>query len=251
MTSIEARAVATKREPVWAIVVIFVLGFMLLSLLLASPVLIRSFLYQPFSTPSGSMMPTLMVGDYFFASKFAYGYGRYTWPFTPPAAGRIWGRVPERGDLVVFKLKDGTTDYIKRVVAVGGDRVQMQRGVLYLNDKPVPRERIDDFTAHGVCSTSSDARVKRWRETLPNGVSYETLDCLDNGFFDTTNAVTVPPGHLFVLGDNRDNSTDSRVMAQVGFVPIENVVGRVGLIYFSMSDETETIRFDRIGMRVR
>jgi signal peptidase I len=254
MTNIEAKVVAptaSKSEPVWAIALIFALGFALLSLLLASPMLIRVFLYQPFSTPTGSMLPTLLAGDYVFASKFAYGYGRYTWPFIPPAEGRIWGRQPERGDVVVFKLKDGTTDYIKRVVGVGGDRIQMQRGVLYLNGMPVPRERVDDFTGLDPCGMSANARVKRWRETLPNGVSYETLDCVDNGFFDTTNAVTVPPGHLFVLGDNRDNSTDSRVMSQVGFVPVENVVGRASLIYFSMPPVTGAIQYDRIGTRVR
>lgn len=259
MTSLEAGAISARREPWWAIAGIFIAGFVLLCLLLASPVLIRTFLYQPFSIPARSMMPTLLVGDYVFASKFTYGWGRYTWPLswpsTPPASGRVWGRDPVRGDVVVFRLKDGKTDYIKRVVGVGGDRIQMKKGVLFINDQPVPRERLEDVIGADACGGGSTERAKRWRETLPNGVSWETLDCVDNGFFDNTNAQVVPPGQLFMLGDNRDNSTDSRVMSQMGFIPVEDVIGRAGLIFFSTANgergQPGKLRSERIGTMVK
>ncbi|WP_315762049.1 MULTISPECIES: signal peptidase I [unclassified Bradyrhizobium] len=255
MTSLGAGEIRPLREPWWAIAAIFTAGFVLLCLLLASPLLIRTFLFQPFNIPSASNIPTLLVGDYLLASKYPYGWGRYTWPFTPPSAGRIWGRDPARGDVVVFRLKDGKTDYIKRIVGLPGDRIQMRQGLLYINDQPVQRERLDDLVGEAACGGSADERVKRWRETLPNGVSYQTLDCVDNGFFDNTNVYVVPAGHLFMLGDNRDNSTDSRVLSAVGYVPIENVIGRAATIYFSLAGSDTSrpgrIRFERIGTMVR
>src|SRR5258708_37406810 len=143
---------------------------------------IRTFLFQPFNIPSGSMKETLLVGDYLFVSKFSYGYSHYSLPFSPPLfSGRIWAGTPNRGDVVVFRLpKDDTTDYIKRVIGLPGDRIQMIDGVLHINEVPVKRERIEDFieTEEG----SRTTRVKRWRETLPNGVSYTTLDRIDNEF---------------------------------------------------------------------
>jgi signal peptidase I len=254
MTSLEAGVIGPKREPWWAIAAIFTAGFVLLCLLLVSPVLLRTFLYQPFNIPSGSNIPTLLVGDYIFVSKYAYGWGPYTWPLTPASAGRVWGRDPERGDVVVFRLKDGKTDYIKRIVGLPGDRIQMKQGVLYINDQPVRRESLDDMVGIDACG-GADMPVKRWRETLPNGVSYQTLDCLDNGFFDNTIVYVVPAGHLFMLGDNRDNSTDSRVLGAVGYVPIENVIGRAAMIYFSLAGNDTNrpgrIRFERIGTMVK
>src|SRR5271157_3173564 len=139
---------------------------------------IRTFLFQPFNIPSGSMIPTLLVGDYLFVSKFSYGYTHYSFPFSPPVfSGRLIAREPQRGDVVVFRLpKDDSVDYIKRVIGLPGDKIQMIDGVV--------------------------ERVKQYRETLPNGVSYNTLDLTDSGFYDNTPVYSVPPGHFFMMGDN-------------------------------------------------
>ena len=138
---------------------------------------IRTFLFQPFNIPSGSMKATLLVGDYLFVSKYTYGYSHYSLPFSPPLfSGRIWVGKPERGDIVVFRLpKDDSTDYIKRVIGLPGDRIQMIDGVLHINGQPVKRERIEDFIDERGGRPRRRA-CKRWRETLPNGVSYTTLD---------------------------------------------------------------------------
>src|SRR5215831_16394784 len=194
---------------------------------------IRTFLFQPFNIPSGSMKATLLVGDYLFVSKYSYGYSHYSIPLSPPLfSGRIFGSEPQRGDVVVFRLpKDDSTDYIKRVIGLPGDRIQMKDGVLYINGTAVKKERVEDFV-----DDENGERVRRFRETLPNGVVYETLDLQDNGFLDNTQEYLVPAGHYFMMGDNRDNSTDSRVLAAVGYVPFENLVGKAQIIFFSIGD---------------
>src|SRR6478736_2429896 len=197
---------------------------------------IRTFLFQPFNIPSGSMKATLLVGDYLFVSKYSYGYSHYAIPLSPPLfSGRIFGSEPSRGDIVVFRLpKDDSTDYIKRVIGLPGDRIQMREGLLYINDVPVKRERLSDFIGEDPCGSDATARVKRWKETLPNGVTYESLDCVDNGFYD-----------------NRDNSTDSRVLSAVGYVPFENIVGRAQMIFFSIAEGEAAWMFWRWPTAVR
>jgi len=195
--------------------------------------LIRTLLFQPFSIPSGSMRPTLLEGDYLFVSKFSYGYSRYSLPFGPDLfEGRLWSGEPERGDVAVFKLpSEPRLDYIKRVIGLPGDTVQMRDGALFLNGEPVEREAIG--TIDDVDITEQNQPVRVFRETLPNGVSYRTLDVTQGTVGDDTREFVVPEGHYFMLGDNRDNSADSRF--NVGYVPHENLVGRANIIFFSIA----------------
>ena len=206
------------------------------ALLLA--VVLRTFLYQPFSIPSGSMKPSLLIGDYLFVSKFSYGYSKYSIPFAPDLfEGRIWSAEPKRGDIAVFKYPPNPNiDYIKRVIGLPGDKLQMVGGVLYLNGQPVKRERagenyLDDEGGLGP--------VPVFIETLPNGVSYKTLDLNPQSLGDDTEVFEVPEGKYFMMGDNRDNSADSRF--EVGFVPFDHFVGRASVIFFSMKDGTHPL----------
>jgi signal peptidase I len=252
MTSVQE----TSRPSRWIKVSLIVVAVTLMSLIF-SPPLFRTLLFQAFNIPAGSMAPTLLVGDYLFVSKYAYGYTHYSLPFSPRLfSGRIFGSAPLRGDVVVFRSpKDDSVDYIKRVVGLPGETIQMKQGLLYINGTPVARQRLANYVGSGdSCGSDPRAGIKRWREILPNGVSYETLDCVDNGFYDNTNVYTVPDGHFFMLGDNRDNSTDSRVLSAMGYVPLENIVGRAGLIFLSRAPNSAgvapVIRFERIGMVV-
>jgi signal peptidase I len=214
----------------------------------------RTFLYHPFNIPSSSMEPTLLIGDYLFVSKFSYGYSRYSFPFIDFSfiEGRIWEGQPERGDIVVFRPPgDVDTDYIKRVIGLPGDRIQVKDGVLFINGEPVGHEEIGETQgANGF----GIGVVREIRETLPNGVSYVTYDSEPSGPGDNTRVFEVPPDHYFLMGDNRDNSQDSRYPSPVGSVPAENLIGRAEIIFFSVSEPPAwafwqwpwTVRFDRL-----
>jgi signal peptidase I len=214
---------------------------------------IRSFLFEPFSIPSGSMLPTLLVGDYLFVAKYAYGYSRFSFPFGfPPFSGRIMLRKPVLGDVVVFRLpSDNRTDYIKRVIGLPGDRIQIEHGILNINGKPVERRANGMFSAAD--SQGFGRKYKQYMEKLPNGREHRILETSDDEPQDNTGVYTVPAGHIFVLGDNRDSSRDSRFIDDVGFVPMENLIGRAEVIFFSI-DETafaesrwgDVIRLSRI-----
>jgi signal peptidase I len=214
-------------------------------------VLVRTFLFQPFNIPSGSMMDTLLIGDYLFVSKYAYGYSRFSLPFGPHLFdGRIWGSLPKRGDIVVFKLpRDESTDYIKRVIGLPGDKIQVINSVVYINGTAVPRVADGFYVTKD--AFGAETKVARYRETLSNGVSYDTLSIDPNVFEDNTPVYEVPPAHLFMMGDNRDNSTDSRVLSAVGYVPVENLVGRAEVIFFSVDKDAAAWEFWKWPWTVR
>jgi len=199
---------------------------------------VRTVAYEPFNIPSGSMIPTLLVGDYLFVSKFSYGYSRYSLPFSLPLIpARILFTQPERGDVAVFRLPtDNKTDYIKRIIGLPSDTVQLKDGILHINGKPVQRERVDDYVNQD--ALGNFVRVPRYLETLPNGRKHYILEVSDNNLRDlrdNTPVYTVPEGHYFAMGDNRDNSTDSRFLHAVGYIPAENLIGRAEFLFFSVN----------------
>ncbi len=244
--------------------------------------LLRSFGYEPFNIPSESMLPQLLVGDYLFVAKYPYGYSRHSLPFAPPVgSGRLGGGRPERGDVAVFVTpRDNRTDFIKRVIGLPGDRVQMIDGVLRLNGVPVPKRRVADLVlrpreGYG-CPNAGGAdplalaadgarlcRFARYVETLPGGRRYQVIDQVPYGAGDNTEEFVVPAGHYFMLGDNRDDSADSRFgLAQdgIGFVPEANLVGRSAAIFFSVDAGVpmgnpfgwwRAVRWERLGDIVR
>ncbi|HWW65977.1 MAG TPA: signal peptidase I [Sphingomonadaceae bacterium] len=234
------------RETVKSLLIIFVIA-----------ILLRSLIAAPFSIPSESMLPRLLVGDYLFVAKWPYGWSRHSFPYSlAPISGRIWGADPKRGDVVVFKNPaDNSTDYIKRLIGLPGDFVQMRHGQLFLNGVAVPKVRVADFvepvTPNSPCHPlpgtkirlekrpdgSAVCRYPQFRETLPNGKSYTVLDIADVPGADDTQVFIVPEGHYFMMGDNRDRSADSRFPAEVGgaigMVPADDLVGRAIVTFWS------------------
>lgn len=223
----------------------------LLLLALAAWVL-RSLLVAPFSIPSASMLPTMLPGDYLFVAKWPYGYSRFSFPGQLPAfPGRLLGRLPERGDVVIFKRPGSGEDFVKRVIGLPGDRVALAGGQVILNGRPVARRGIGEValkrTANTDCPVDGQptCRYPAVVEMLPDGRRYLTFDQLADGPADDFAAVTVPPGHLFLLGDNRDDSADSRFpLAEggVGMVPIDHLVGRAAFAFWSTDGSAELAR---------
>lgn len=198
---------------------------------------VRTVAYEPFNIPSGSMIPTLLVGDYLFVSKFSYGYSRFSLPFGLPLfSGRILEfHQPERGDVAVFKLPtDTSTDYIKRIIGLPGDKVQMIHGNLFINGQMVPRRQIEDCLS----PEGGTTLMRQYIESLPRGpgeppLEHRIIKRPEGSLLDDTPVYEVPQGYYFAMGDNRDNSQDSRVMSAVGFIPAENLVGRAAFLFFS------------------
>ena len=241
-----SKAAAKRKQGVWTENVKTIVYAVLIA------VGVRTVAFEPFNIPSGSMIPTLLVGDYLFVSKYSYGYSKYSMPFSPPLFnGRIFGTLPHRGDVAVFKFpRDNSTDYIKRIVGLPGDRIQVKAGVLIINGEPAPRTPEGMFIAK---DQGIRTELRMYRETLPGGVKHDILkatDGLENARdpafdptkeFDPNNTpvYVVPPDHVFAMGDNRDMSSDSRFMnsSGVGFVPVENLVGRAEILFFSIESD--------------
>ena len=223
--------------------------------------ILRSFIFAPFSIPSESMLPRLLIGDYLFVSKWNYGYSRWSLPAgIPLIPGRIFGSTPSRGDVVVFRAPEVLDhDVIKRVIGLPGETIQMRQGTVYLNGKPIPKQRIADFTIPLTANFNAEkcgapyvdvvanvqiCRYPRFRETLPGGRSYEVLDQAELPDRDDTGLYTIPAGYIFVMGDNRDDSGDSRFPAPqgMGYVPLENVEGKAVVNFFSTDGDAEWLK---------
>jgi len=205
---------------------------------LAIALFLRVLFFQPYTIPSASMEPNVYEGDYIIVTKWDYGYSKYSIPFAPPLfSGRVAEKKPERGDIVVFALPhDPHIDYIKRIIGLPGDRIQMKKGLLYLNGVQVPRVNKGTFREDSSYGFMHD--VTRFQETLPGGKTYMTNDWGPDGDLDNTSEFLVPEHHYFMMGDNRDNSSDSRVAPEaggVGYVPAENLEGKARIVLLSWS----------------
>ena len=238
---------------------------------------IRSLVVAPFSIPSGSMLPTLYIGDYLMVAKWPYGYSRYSFPLQiPPIEGRLFGQVPKRGDVVVFRHPANDTDLIKRVIGLPGDTIEVRDGALILNGKPVRRDRPRRYSLpigpNTSCKTAPPARpviaavegqtyclFSSYRETLPGGPSFSVIDQLDGGIADSFGPTEVPAGRVFLMGDNRDDSLDGRFPLAAGgidMVPVENLIGRALVTFWSTDGSSSyvkpwtwftALRFERLG----
>ena len=211
---------------------------------------VRTFVYEPFNIPSSSMIPSLLVGDFLFVSKYSYGYGSQgTFLGFIPFKGRIGGGEPKRGDIVVFKLpRDPSVDYIKRLIGLPGDTVQMRQGLLYINGVPVERSRLPTLAEEE--ATKPPANAVDYTEFLPQGPEHIIRKLSDDQQLDNTEVFSVPPHHYFFMGDNRNNSQDSRT-TNVGFVPEENLVGRAELLFFSIDENVHFWEFWKWPWAVR
>ena len=220
--------------------------------------LIRSFVAEPFNIPSGSMKPNLLVGDFIFVSKWSYGYSKHSLPFSLPfIPGKILSKIPNRGDVVVFKTpQDNRTDYIKRVIGLPGDKIKIKNGAIIINNDLIIKKKVDDFIDTN--KQGHNKRIRKYKEYFFNN-EIEVLDIMDNGIVDNTPLFSVPEDHFFVMGDNRDNSQDSRFINVIGYVPIENLVGKAQVIFFSLENSRfleiwkwpKAIRFDRLMKRIK
>jgi len=220
--------------------------------------LIRSFIFEPFNIPSGSMKPNLLVGDFIFVSKYSYGFSKHSLPFSIPLIpGKIFSNTPERGDVVVFKTPENNrTDYIKRVIGLPGDKIEIKNGIIFINGSEILRKKLNDFI--DTDNKTSNKRVRMYNEYFFNK-EINILDITDNGIVDNTQLFNVPENHFFVMGDNRDNSQDSRFISTVGFIPYENLVGKAQFIFFSLENARflqiwkwpNSIRYERIFQKIQ
>ena len=239
---------------------------------------IRSFVFAPFSIPSGSMLPTLFIGDYVMVAKWPYGFSRASFPWGFPSFdGRMFGNLPERGDVVVFRAPGTNEDFVKRVIGLPGDRIELRGGMLVINGRPIPRQPAGTFampvSANSPCRVVAGATpmssqtgdggtaclYPAFREKLPDGHSHLVIDQVDNPRADAVAPTVVPAGHVFLMGDNRDDSLDSRFSTAeggIGFVPVENLIGRATFIFWSTDGTAEyakpwtwftAVRGDRIA----
>lgn len=253
----ETKAAEKPPESWWSLARFLVILFVV-------TLFVRSFVFAPFMIPSGSMLPNLMIGDHLFVTKWPYGWSRYSIPFGLGSfSGRVWSRLPDRGDIVVFRNPGAENyDIVKRVIGLPGDRIAVRDGIVILNGRPLPRERIGDYVMP--VSPNSECRIigndpaarlatgpsgpechyPRYRETLPEGRSYEVLD-QGRTQLDDFAEIVVPEGHLFMMGDNRDDSADSRVPVEgggVGLLPVDNMLGEALVAFWSTDGGAEWLK---------